>query len=153
LTGRRRNQMTDIWSKIDIGDENQCWNWLRGTRNGYGHFCSNYQGFYAHRVVWELFNNKEAPKGKQFHVMHSCNNKLCCNPKHLSIGTASKNTKDAVDDGLSYGNTRYSDEIIRKIRNDNRSQLKIAADYGISQSHISRIKRKQSRNQERSING
>lgn len=33
-------------------------------------------------------------------VLHSCDNKRCVNPAHLSLGTCSQNAKEAVARGL-----------------------------------------------------
>jgi hypothetical protein len=83
-------------------------------------------------------------------VMHACNNKLCCNPKHLVLGTAAENTQAAYRDGIiptgeKHSLAKYSDELIDAIRADPRPQLALERVFGVSQAHISRIKRKEIR--------
>ena len=50
-----------------------------------------------HRLVWEIHNAEPIPDGMV--VMHSCDNRACCNPNHLSLGTQSANIKDSVSKG------------------------------------------------------
>ena len=72
---------------------------------GYGYF--GFQGItcVAHRVVYALTHpgeiTFEAPKNKhlkQF-VLHKCDNRICCNPKHLFLGNYDDNNKDAMQKG------------------------------------------------------
>jgi len=50
----------------------------------------------AHRVSYELYKG-EIPEGLL--VRHMCNNRKCCNPDHLEVGTAKDNYDDAVRAG------------------------------------------------------
>lgn len=91
-------QQRDFWNKIDIGDIDECWNW-RGTIqiDGYGrkNYCK--KKYISHRISYYLTYGID-PKG--MFVMHECNNKLCCNPSHLKLGTNQENTINAHKDGL-----------------------------------------------------
>ena len=51
----------------------------------------------AHRMSYQTFKGP-IPKGK--FVCHSCDNKICCNPEHLWVGTAKDNSQDAKRKGL-----------------------------------------------------
>lgn len=86
------------WLKVDkSGGPDACWPWKASTfkkknkQMGYGRNAGSGPYTYAHRCAW-LFTFGEIPDGKL--VMHKCDNVLCCNPKHLSIGTDLDNNRD-----------------------------------------------------------
>lgn len=47
---------------------------------------------YAHQAAYELAAGEPVPKGMI--VMHACDNHLCTNPSHLSVGTRAENNAD-----------------------------------------------------------
>lgn len=81
--------------KIDRqGGETGCWMWRAGKRSdGYGLIQDGYYGktVSSHRIAYRLFVG-EIPDGMM--VMHSCDNKLCVNPSHLSLGSSADNQRD-----------------------------------------------------------
>lgn len=87
-----------FWSKVDIGREDDCWNWLGSTvTNGYGGFLLDGRLRNAHRVSWILTNGIIA--SSKVLVCHSCDNRLCCNPKHLFLGSYRDNREYAIRKG------------------------------------------------------
>ena len=50
----------------------------------------------VHRVAWALFRGP-IPKGMC--VLHYCDNRPCCNPDHLYLGTNANNTADMLARG------------------------------------------------------
>ena len=60
---------------------------------GYGAFNVGRRHWLAHRFAWERANGP-IPKG--LYVLHSCDNRVCCNPQHLSVGTHIENIRDCV---------------------------------------------------------
>jgi len=154
MIGRPKSTPESFWRKVRIGGPSECWPWLGGLRNGYGHHCINKKSVYAHRYAHELAKQKP-PTGRAIQVMHICNNKLCCNPSHLRLGTAAENTQAALRDGLTPAGERhyrakFSAALIAKVRKDPRPQLELERVYGVSQQHISRIKNGLSRKYEAS---
>lgn len=74
-----------------------CWLWLGAkTKEGYGHFKNGKHLVAAHRAMMALCLPKLPI---DLYVLHRCDVPSCVNPKHLFLGTASQNTKDAVAKG------------------------------------------------------
>jgi hypothetical protein len=143
------NFLDRFWDRIDVRDENSCWEWLAGkNRGGYGAIRPKSKcQMFAHRLMWELANAEEIPPG--LHVMHSCDNPSCVNPKHLSLGTRSDNMSDMVRKGRgSVGEKNGSSklrtsevlEIKRLISEGKMFHREIAAIYNVSRTHMSDIK-------------
>ncbi len=130
-----------FWEKVEKTDG--CWLW-RGhvSPEGYGKIWGGRElgiPTGAHRVSYEIHKG-EIPKGMV--VMHSCDNRGCCNPDHLSLGTDADNARDKVAKGRhSFGARRYNakldDAKVRHIRTS--PEIKTAdfvRMYGVSQSVI-----------------
>lgn len=80
--------MERFWKRIDIQSEDDCWNWLGSTVDGYGTVTYKNKVRKAHRVAYELATGNEP----QYTIDHLCRNRLCCNPKHLEDVTRGVNT-------------------------------------------------------------
>jgi hypothetical protein len=78
-----------FWAKVDkVGHHSSCWLWTAAAGyGGYGTFQFDGKNGTAHRFAYVLFNGP-IPKG--MHVHHKCGNKLCVNPAHLELLTASE---------------------------------------------------------------
>ena len=75
-----------------------CWEWTRSrTRNGYGKaFVGTKNGIKtimsAHKAAYLVFRG---PVRAGMCVLHSCHNRGCINPDHLSLGTQRENMRQA----------------------------------------------------------
>jgi hypothetical protein len=80
-----------IRKRIIIDSDTGCWIWTKAMNSkGYGsvRFMGRVVG--AHRLVFELLIGP-VPSGMELH--HKCENRLCCNPGHLSILSLSEHRR------------------------------------------------------------
>lgn len=95
------NQIDRFWSAVDksAGDD-ACWHWTRGRdKDGYGKVGFGKKGeqkhYRSHRVALFLASSSLGEV-----AMHAtCDNPICCNPRHLKWGTQTENRADCVAKG------------------------------------------------------
>ena len=85
-----------FWSKVDTsGGPDACWPWTASTTlDGYGSFGIEGKSYRSNRLVASRLAGKILSPGDV--CMHACDNRLCCNPDHIKIGTTKDNMMDMV---------------------------------------------------------
>jgi hypothetical protein len=80
----------------------ECWEWAGSLdSDGYGQMTvsselSSSRKLKSHRVAWILAHGP-IPVG--LGVLHRCDNRRCCRPDHLFLGTQIDNMRDCVSKG------------------------------------------------------
>jgi hypothetical protein len=131
-----------------LSRQGECLVWTGAlTTKGYGHLVFHGRRWQLHRLVWTWHFGPISP-GKL--ILHTCDNPACGNPEHLFMGTHQDNMDDMVrkgraadQRGVKNGNARLTLQQVDEIRAAKGSQYAIAHQYGISQSMVSRIRRKE----------
>lgn len=125
-----------FWGKVDkTSGAASCWIW-DGAKTTHGYGCGVYKGrvLGAHKIAYVLTNG-EVPAGME--IMHSCDNRRCVNPAHLSIGTKDDNARDkaAKGRGPKKNPHKLTPDDVREIRGlrGKASSGEIARRYGITQ--------------------
>lgn len=153
----------EFWARAAKGRKHECWEW-QGARNTSGYGTLKWEGkrVQAHRVAYFLTHGGiklmtgfrdigKAARYRRF-VLHRCDNKACCNPAHLFLGSMGTNLKDAYDKGrkvqprgAAHANAKLSTADVRAIRlcyiRGKVRQVDLAAHYRVSQRVISLVVR------------
>ena len=97
----------------------ECLEWtLSKSWDGYGQTKAWGRNRRSHRVALELEGIDTSGKL----VLHSCDNRLCCNPKHLRVGTQADNMRDMVErkrsnqTGKHNNNSKLTEQEVIKIK-------------------------------------
>ena len=134
-----------IHDRVIINKKTKCWEWqLAQDRYGYGvaHCQTNKKRkyFFAHRISYYVFKDDYDP---DLITMHSCDNRICCNPDHLFQGTRQDNTRDMVSKGRQAcgekSNSKLTEQQVREIRASSKMQIDLADEYGITQGAVTAI--------------
>lgn len=128
-----------FWSKVDVRGEDDCWEWEGGkNKDGYGRFNVNGRIFNAHVVAYSLTFG-EVIEGKC--ICHFCDNRPCCNPKHLWQGTHLQNMEDMARKKRAWGTRLSEADVIRmrELYTEGRSLTEIGFLFGVGFQHVSRI--------------
>ena len=132
-----------FWNKVDqSGGPDSGWLWTgANTGRGYGHLRINKIDFTSHRVSWELHNG-EIPQDA--HVLHSCDNPSCVNPRHLFLGNTILNSqdmklKDRSNRGSRNRGAKLTEELIVLIRTSLESNSVLASRFNVTERRIREI--------------
>lgn len=134
-----------FWTQVDrrAGPDN-CWPWTGAITSPHGYGCfavGDGRVLGAHKLAWILTYG--TPNGMC--ILHRCDNRVCCNPAHLFLGTKQDN---ALDRALKGRNPQaiFTDEQVREIRTTMKNwrrgmNTELAQKYGVAPEVISDIRR------------
>jgi hypothetical protein len=139
-----------FWSHVDIQAPDECWLWTGALDGkGYGVITVDYKTARAHRKSYEL---SIGPIPTGLLICHKCDVRACVNPQHLFPGTYYDNAVDMYQKGRSnpprhrgekHGNAKVTEETVRLIRSDTRSTVAISRETGLSETQVSRIRKRE----------
>jgi hypothetical protein len=97
---KRVDKQTSLYSIYNKDIKSQCWTYNKNTNRE--RYCNVHItireldiDIYLHSHVVSMYlYNGIILLAKNLEVRHLCNNKCCCNPSHLDIGTSSRNRRD-----------------------------------------------------------
>jgi hypothetical protein len=88
-----------FWAQVEFADDQDaCWPWMgKLNAGGYGVQRRKEGSRMAHRQAWEYTFGEAVPDG--LFVLHRCDNRRCCNPRHHFLGTKADNNHDMYAKG------------------------------------------------------
>lgn len=138
-----------FWARVDrSGGPDACWPYQGNTqKGGYGRFAQEL----THRMAY-TYTHGTIPDG--LWVLHRCDNRPCCNPQHLYVGTIQDNNADRVNRGRTAKNPHYgednglaklTEDQVRAIRRERAAGVtlrELVERYGTTEANISSVARR-----------
>lgn len=141
-----------FWAKVSrSSDPNACWEWTGySDKDGYGLWRWQGKTRRVNRISYEIAHGSF---DESLQVLHSCDTPRCLNPSHLFLGTQQDNMDDMIRKhrenpprGERNAQCKLTDtqvaEIRRKYAEGGVFQRELAAEFGVSASHVSGIVRR-----------
>lgn len=139
------DQMVRMLGRIKVSDAG-CWEWQGAlTTRGYGQVTRRAidppgpKSVSAHRLAYTLC---VSPVPDGLFVLHRCDNRRCCNPEHLFLGTQRDNIRDMHAKGRGgKASVRLSDaEVLsaRRLRQQGQTYVAIAKRFGVEKTTVRR---------------
>jgi hypothetical protein len=134
-----------LMASVTVGDDG-CWvsQYVKDP-DGYVRFWYEGKTRRAHRVSY-ILHYGQIPEGMS--VCHACDNRACCNPDHLWLGTNAENIKDMVEKGRSLTGRRHGNSkltagdmaVLRDLSSHVRT-VDLAEMFAITRGHVRKVVR------------
>lgn len=131
------NVAAHFWRFVDkSAGKNACWPWTRsrtGPNGAYGKF------------AWEWIQRAHvaafyfATGQRHLVIRHTCDNPICCNPKHLVAGTQDDNMQDMAQRNRT-SSPLTTEQVRRILLETDKSGPTLARELGVTRTTINRIR-------------
>jgi hypothetical protein len=133
-----------IRERTTVNEETGCWEWQHNlNRAGYGQAYKGRHGYgdgqhvlMGHRLACASAHPDDDIEG--WFVCHHCDNRRCCNPDHLFLGTPKENSDDRDAKGRQSARKNLTPDEVRLIRS--MGVMDAHREFGIPKSTASNIK-------------
>lgn len=128
-------------------EDGECWRWTGGLYlTGYGQLLKHIWGTeLAHQFSCHNWNGSPLPVESGMCVKHSCDNRWCVNPAHLSYGTLQENIKEMHERNPgAFGRVIPTEQeltLLRQMVSENIPRREMARRIGHSRHWVDRIRR------------
>lgn len=136
VNAQKYKTLTDVLRNTRT-TESGCREWL-GAVNKDGYAACNIGGIFRgrllHREVLRLLTGERPPV-----VMHTCDNRKCINPEHLTAGTVQANVQDMDAKNRRVVRIRFTAEQVAAMiqrRNEGVSEKAVCAEFDISRGYL-----------------
>lgn len=131
------NKPTDVFKYVDMsGGADACWPFTGKTNNkNRPYFTCGGKKHLVYRLVYELVTGEQI--GDRI-FRHSCDNEICCNPKHGVLGDHQENMND-MKERERHGLPHHTVRAIRKLGDAGITHGVIASRFGIGRSTVTEI--------------
>lgn len=138
-------------TKVEVSKPTGCWLWTAGLMHkGYGIFWLQGKTERAHRVGYCLHNDVPISEILGLDILHSCDNPLCVNGEHLSLGTNDDNVADKCKKNRQYrpkgelnSRSKLTESQVRQVHDlrntSGLTHLAIAKRFGLARSTVGAI--------------
>ena len=117
-----------FWSYVNVKGPDECWPWTGCIEaKGYGRIRIARRSILAHRIA--IFLATGVDPGRKL-ACHACDNRPCCNGKHLFPGTHGDNNGDMAAKGRAASGERHGSRVHpdRVPRGERSGQSKLTAE-------------------------
>jgi hypothetical protein len=137
-----------FWYHVGQPEANGCRRWLRRLHHGYGQIVHHGRVIPAHRAAWLL--TYQGPIQPKPDFRHSCDNKWCVEPSHITPGSHAANMAEAsarrrIPDGAAHFKAKFTESDIRTMRyliDDGFTHTELAWLYQTTTSNVSYIRQR-----------
>ncbi len=131
-------QIDRFWNNVKVGPTDECWPWLRSLRHdGYGQVSllvgTRNRILKAHKVAWEIAHTTRL--GHYVRASHTCHNRACCNPHHVTIeATYVAPSKAPGPRGETHGRSKLTEKqaMLIKYRLNALTTREISDSFGVA---------------------